>query len=80
MNKIEELEHRCEQLENRIQALEAAVHRLVCTASPEPRIGEHIRNDMWLNGIPVHRGCEYPAFPDGEMFKVHGSVTWYGGQ
>lgn len=74
MNKIEELEDRCEQLENRVASLEKA---LVAALARPSRAAEAVE-EFWLNGIPQHRGAEWP---DPETFKIHtGKILWYGGQ
>ena len=82
MNKIEELEKRCEQLEDRVEALEkalvAALARPSETVVKIEKIEPVRRSEFWLNGIPQHRGAEWP---DPETFKIHtGKILWYGGQ
>lgn len=75
MNKIEELEERCAELEDRVEALEKAIVAALARPGGKPPV---VWEQIWLNGIPQHRGAEWP---DPEMFKVHfGGVTWYGGQ
>jgi len=81
VNKIEELEERCEQLEDRLEALEKALVAALARPAPRTVVVEQIRpvrrSEVWLNGVPLHRGAEWP---DSETFKVHDGVTWYGGQ
>ena len=83
MNKIEELEQRCEQLESRVEALEKALVAALARPSERTVVIEKIQPveqkvEFWMNGVPQNRGAEWP---DSEMFKVHpGGVTWYGGQ
>ena len=85
MNKIEELENRCRQLEDRVETLEKALVAALARPSERTVVVEKIQPvaswTWFLNGVPQNRGCEYPAVPDGEMFRVHpDKVTWYGGQ
>ena len=82
MNKIEELEQRCEQLESRVETLEKALVAALARPAPRAVVVEQIRpvqrSEVWLNGVPLYRGAEWP---DSETFKAHpGGVTWYGGQ
>ena len=82
MNKIEELEERCEQLESRVEALEKALVAALARPSQKTVVVEKIQPvaawSWFLNGVPQNRGAEWP---DPEMFKVHpDGVTWYGGQ
>ena len=77
MNKIEELEQRCEQLESRVEALEKALVASVARPAPRAVVVERMRfarPSEWMERRPTW-------WPDGEMFKVHpDGVTWYGGQ
>jgi len=83
VNKIEELEQRCAELEDRVAALEKALVAAVARPSERTVVIEKIepaeqKVEFWMNGIPQHRGAEWP---DPETFKVHaGKVMWYGGQ
>lgn len=83
MDRIEELEQRCSELEDRVAALEKALVAVAARPAQKVVTIERIepaerKTEIWMNGVPLHRGAEYP---DSETFKTHtGKVMWYGGQ
>ena len=67
----EELEKRVAELEMRLDTLERAVLRLMARPEKTVVIEKAMpvqKQEAWLNGIPVNRGCEWPAA--GEAFTA----------
>ena len=65
----EELESRVAELEDRVASLERAIVALASSPAKTMVIEKTApvqRQEMWLNGIPQHRGCEFL----GETFMV----------
>ena len=58
----EELEKRVAELEDRVASLERTVNA-IASAPAKALVIEKTppvqRQEMWLNGVPQHRGCEY---------------------
>ena len=76
----ESMEKRVAELEGRVASLERAVNALA-SASAKTLVIEKTspvqRQEIWLNGIPQHRGCEYL----GETFMVRcAEATFKGGK
>ena len=64
----EELEKRVAELEDRVASLERAfVARAGAPAKTVviEKMPPAQRQEAWLNGIPQHRGCEWPYGPEG---------------
>lgn len=76
----EELEKRVAELEGRVASLEKAVVALAGSPAKTMVIEKTAsvqRQEMWLNGIPQHRGCEFL----GETFMVRcAEATFKGGK